>query len=61
MMASRLEKARNPDPHGTRAGFSLAVSKVSEDIISVIKQAAPYIRQAFAQAGVALPAQVPSA
>jgi DNA-binding MurR/RpiR family transcriptional regulator len=44
IMASRLEKARNPDPHGTRAGFSLAVSKVSEDIISVIKQAMPMLR-----------------
>src|SRR5438552_3724855 len=43
-MASESEKAGNPDPHGTRAGFSLAVSKVSEDIISVIKQAAPTLR-----------------
>jgi len=43
-MPSRSEKPRHPDLHGTRAGFSLAVSKVSEDIISVIKQAAPALR-----------------
>jgi len=43
-MTNRSEKARNPDPLGTRAGFSLTVSKVSEDIISVIKQAAPTLR-----------------
>jgi tetratricopeptide (TPR) repeat protein len=36
-------------------------SKNPAPAASVIKQAAPYIRQAFAQAGVALPAQVPSA
>lgn len=43
-MASRSEKARIPDRHDTRAGFSLTISKVSEDVISVIKQAAPNLR-----------------
>src|SRR3982751_5556734 len=43
-MPIKLEKARSPEPHGRRTGFSLAVSKISEDIISVIKQAAPSLR-----------------
>ena len=43
-MPTKLEKARNPEPHGRRTGFSLAVSKVSEDIISVIKQSTPALR-----------------
>ena len=43
-MPTKLEKARSPEPHGRRTGFSLAVSKVSEDIISVIKQASPTLR-----------------
>lgn len=43
-MASKLEKARSRGQRDTRAGFSLIVSKVPEDIISVIKQAASSLR-----------------
>ena len=43
-VATKLEKVRNPAQRDTRAGFSLTVSKVPEDIISVIKQTASTLR-----------------
>src|SRR6476620_8866185 len=43
-MPTKLEKARSPEPHGRRTGFSLLVSKAPEDIISIIKQTAPTLR-----------------
>lgn len=43
-VAGSSEKARSPERRDTRAGYSFAVSKAPEDIISVIKQAAPNLR-----------------
>lgn len=43
-MTSKSEKVRNLAEHDTRAGFSLMVSKLPDDIISVIKQAATNLR-----------------
>jgi DNA-binding MurR/RpiR family transcriptional regulator len=42
-VAGGSEKAK-ADRRGTRAGYSLMVSKVPEDIISIIKQTAPNLR-----------------
>ena len=42
--AGNSEKATAPDRRSTRAGYSLAVTKPPEDIISVIKRALPDIR-----------------
>jgi DNA-binding MurR/RpiR family transcriptional regulator len=43
-VTSKSEKVRNLAEHDTRAGFSLTVSKLPDDIISVIKQAATNLR-----------------
>jgi DNA-binding MurR/RpiR family transcriptional regulator len=43
-VTSKSEKVRNLAEHDTRAGFSLMVSKLPDDIISVIKQAATNLR-----------------
>ena len=38
------EKATGTERHGTRAGYSLTVSKAPDDIISIIKQTVPSLR-----------------
>ncbi len=43
-VAGNSDRARAAERGGTRAGYSFAVSKVPEDIISVIKRAAPDLR-----------------
>jgi RpiR family carbohydrate utilization transcriptional regulator len=38
------ENAKGTERHGTRAGYSLTLSKAPDDIISIIKQTAPSLR-----------------